>query len=311
VIQLSSHEANVGPWVKLEEQTGVKIVWWEFEEGENNLQKETEVVPVGFSYETLKNLCNSNTKLVAVTHVSNLLGEIMNVKEITSIAHAVGAKVVVDGVAFAPHRSVDVKALNCDWYCFSHYKVYGPHVASLFGTHEAIKELQGLNHFFVPDDAGPYKWELGCTSHEGLAGVLALKKYINVVLRRSPNSPVDREATEKAFEIFEKMEAEPQAMLIKYLSGKKGVHLFGANSSSTQERVSTFSFFTPSMNSEAVVAECHKKGVLCRNGHMYCKRLVDKVPLLDPEIGVVRVSLVHYNTEKEVQTLIDCLEEIL
>jgi selenocysteine lyase/cysteine desulfurase len=148
------------------EQIGIKIVWWEFEDGENYPQSESEVVPVRFAYDSLRKLCNTKTKIVAITHVSNLLGEIMDVKLITSIAHTVGAKVVVDGVAFAAHRVVDVKALQCDWYCFSHYKVYGPHVASLFGTHEAMSELQGLNHFFVPNNAGAYKWELGCNSHE-------------------------------------------------------------------------------------------------------------------------------------------------
>jgi selenocysteine lyase/cysteine desulfurase len=118
-------------------------------------------------------------------------------------------------------------------------------------------------------------------------------------------------ATEEAFQIFTDMEAGPQQIVMKYLKEKKGVHLFGADSSSASDRVSTFSFFSNNVSSEAVVAECHKKGILCRNGHMYCKRLVDRVPLLDPEMGVVRISLVHYNTEAEARKLIECLEEIL
>ena len=109
--------------------------------------------------------------LVAFPHVSNLLGEIVDVAEVTSLAHQSGARVVVDGVAYAPHRAIDVASWKVDWYAYSAYKVYGPHMAVLWGRSDALAELTGPNHFFIPDDEVPYKFEIGGPSHEGCAGI--------------------------------------------------------------------------------------------------------------------------------------------
>lgn len=86
------------------------------------------------------------------------------------------ASICVDGVAFAPHAAMDCQALGCDFYCYSTYKVFGPHLACLFGRKASLARLQGPNHFFIPDDAVPYKWELGCLPHELCAGRLAFKQ---------------------------------------------------------------------------------------------------------------------------------------
>ena len=89
-------------------------------------------------------------KLVAVTHVSNILGQILPLKEVVTIAHKYGARVVCDGVAFAAHRLIDVKESSCDFYFWSPYKVFAPHMGCMFGTTEAFKGLVGPNHFFMP-----------------------------------------------------------------------------------------------------------------------------------------------------------------
>jgi selenocysteine lyase/cysteine desulfurase len=95
------------------------------------------------------------TRIVAVHHVSNLLGGIEDVAEIARMAHEVGARVVVDGVAFAPHRAMRVEEWDVDWYVFSTYQVYGPHMAALFGKREAFAELAAPGHEFLLAKGAP------------------------------------------------------------------------------------------------------------------------------------------------------------
>ena len=166
VVAETGHEANVGPWKHLA-ASGCELRWWKMD-------------PESFScpIEALDELLDDRVALVAFPHVSNLLGEIVDVAAITAKAHAAGARVVVDGVAYAPHRAMDVAAWDVDWYAYSAYKVYGPHMAALWGRRDALAELRGPNHFFVPDHDLPYKFELGGASHEGCAGLLGLADYL-------------------------------------------------------------------------------------------------------------------------------------
>ena len=131
IVAQTGHEANVGPWKHLASQ-GFELQWWEMDP--NNFE---------CSLADLEELLNDRTALVAFPHVSNLLGEIVDVAEITKLAHAAGARVVVDGVAYAPHRAMDVTAWDVDWYVYSTYKVYGPHMAVLYGKTDALAELSG------------------------------------------------------------------------------------------------------------------------------------------------------------------------
>ena len=177
VVARSGHEANVGPWVRLE-RVGVKVRWWE-------VDPDSYDSPI----DALEGLLTDRTALVAFPHVSNLLGGIADVAAITKLAHSAGARVVVDGVAYAPHRAMDVEAWGADWYGFSTYKVYGPHMAALWGRREAMAGLEGPNHFFVAPDDVPYKLELGGVSHEGCAGLLGVRDYPGIPgCRRSTRS---------------------------------------------------------------------------------------------------------------------------
>jgi selenocysteine lyase/cysteine desulfurase len=176
VVCTAGHEANVGPWTRLALR-GYTIVPWHVEpvrDTDGPSAGQTNWRP---SLDTLKKLVTSRTLLVLMPHVSNILGEIWDVRGAAEIAHAAGARIVVDGVAYAPHRSPRMSELGCDWYVYSTYKVFGPHLAAMFGTHEAMGELVGPNHYFL-DSKVPYKWELGNASHEAAAGVAALWDFM-------------------------------------------------------------------------------------------------------------------------------------
>ncbi len=294
VVAESGHEANVGPWLRLE-RYGAKIRWWRVDPatGESTL-------------DALRDVMSERTKIVAFPHVSNLLGAIVDIEAVTQVAHAVGAKVVVDGVAFAPHRAIDVEAWGVDWYGYSAYKVYGPHVGALFGRHEAFAELEGPNHFFVAKDAVPYKFELGGVAHEGAAGILALRSYLQFLAGRDE---YDRRTVTEAFDVMAAYEQPLQERLVGYANAHPRLRMIGPDHA-TLDRVATVSFVHESKSSESISLAANAEDIGIRFGHMYAHRLCTAVGL-DPADGVVRVSCVHYNTPEEVDRLLDVLDPVL
>jgi cysteine desulfurase family protein (TIGR01976 family) len=294
VIVDTGHEANIGPWAQLAKH-GVEVRTW-------CIDPETLECPL----DALDDLLDERTRVVAVVQVSNLLGEVVDLAPISERAHAVGARVVADGVAFAPHRAVDVAALGVDWYAFSTYKVYGPHMAVLWGRNDAIAELTGPNHFFVPRDDVPYKFELGGVNHEGCAGWLAVGQYLSFLAGREPGSPVDRSTIVDAFSAMQALEEPLTARLVEYLLAHPRLRVIGATTDD-RERVPTVSFIHESMPSSQIVAACHEAGIAVRNGHMYARRLCEPLGL-DPDEGAVRVSALHYNTLDEIERVIAVLD---
>ena len=297
VVAQTGHEANVGPWKKLA-SLGLELRWWE-------MDADTFQCPLS----DLENLLSDRTALVAFPHVSNLLGEIADIEAITTLAHAAGARVVVDGVAYAPHRAMDVSAWNVDWYAYSTYKVYGPHMAALWGRRDAIAELSGPNHFFVPDNELPYKFEVGGVNHEGCAGVRGLRDYLAFLADVPEPTALDRPAIERAFDLMTACELPLQARLIEYLRSRDDVRIIGP-ADDGPSRVGTISFVHDSKSSAEITAAVDRSGVGIRHGHMYAYHLCEAAGL-DPEDGVVRTSLVHYNTMEEMERLIEVFDEVL
>lgn len=292
IIAETNHEANAGPWERLA-RTGATIKWW-------RIDPET----LECSLDALSDLLTTRTRLVAFPHVSNLLGEIVDVAAITRLCHDRGARVFVDGVAYAPHGVIDVQAWNVDWYVFSNYKVYGPHVATLFGSFDAFAELQGPNHFFIPDQEVPRKWELGALNYEGCAGVIALGDYISALTGR----PVSRESIVHALDQMAALEAPLTQRLLTFLAGRPGVRVYGPGARGNT--VGTISFTTDKAPSSAIPPLLAARGIGIRHGYMYSYRLCQALGL-DLSEGVVRISHVHYNTEAEMERTIAALDEIL
>ena len=297
VVAQTGHEANVGPW-KMLDRLGFELRWWK-------MDPSTCTCPLS----DLEDLLSDRTALVAFPHVSNLLGEIVDIEAITSLAHKAGARVVVDGVAYAPHRAIDVSAWNVDWYAYSTYKVYGPHMAALWGRRDALEELSGPNHFFVPDDDLPYKFEVGGANHEGCAGICGLRDYLATLVGEADSSRLDRPAIERAFDIMTACELPLQARLIGYLRSRDDVRIIGPTDDGGS-RVGTISFVHDSKSSAEITAAVDRSGIGIRHGHMYAYHLCEAASL-DPEDGVVRTSLVHYNTPEEIERLIEVFDKVL
>jgi cysteine desulfurase family protein (TIGR01976 family) len=297
VVAEIGHEANIGPWKSLE-RVGIKLRWW-------RMDPDSCETPL----ETLDELLTERTALVAFPHVSNLLGGILDIGEITGRAHAAGARVVVDGVAFAPHRAMDVEAWDVDFYAYSTYKVYGPHMAAMWAASDALPELVGPNHFFIPDDELPYKFELGGVSHEGCAGILGLRDYLAFLSGAGEAGDLDRAAVERSFDLMTECELPLQTRLIDYFESRGDVRIVGP-SHGERSRVGTISFVHDAKSSREITDIVDGSGIAIRHGHMYAYHLCEALGM-DPEDGVARVSLVHYNTPEEIDRLIRVLDRAL
>jgi cysteine desulfurase family protein (TIGR01976 family) len=291
IVTRFDHESNIGAWLGLE-ALGVVIKFWE-------IDKQSFEIDLG----TLERLLSSRTRLVAVTHVSNILGTINPIAEIARLVHAHGAKIVVDGVAYAPHRAIDVAALDVDYYVFSFYKAYGPHFAALYGRYDDLLALDSLYHYFYGRDKVPGKLEPGNPCYELAWGAAGIVDYFDALGGRTG----DRAAIERAFAGIATHEAALGERLLAYLRGRNDIQVVGRRDSDPQNRVPTISFKAVGQDSAEIVTEIDKWSIGIRNGDFHARRLVESLDLAGGR-GVVRVSMVHYNTIEEVDRLIARLD---
>lgn len=299
IVSQGEHEANYGAWTLLE-QKGIKVINWPLEKQSLHLEKRN-----------LENLMTPRTKLVCFNHVSNILGTINPVRELTQCAHAGGAKVCVDGVAYAPHRLIDVADLGVDYYVFSFYKTYGPHHAMLYGRYDDLLALPGCNHDFIADDDIPYKFQPGNVNYELSYGCCAIKDYVIDLARHHKAELSDERAClQYGFDLIGAHEETLSRRLLEYLETIPGVRIFGELQPNAALRVPTISFTLENQDSARIVEQIDPFNIGIRFGDFYATHLINDLGLARQN-GVVRVSMAHYNTLKEIDTLIEHLDPVL
>lgn len=306
------HETNVGPWLRLQE-AGIRVRTWQAEPESRQL-----------TLDGLERSFSPRTRLVCFTHCSNILGALVPVEALTRFAHERGARVLVDGVAFAPHRLVDVRGWNVDFYVLSLYKLYGPHQAVLYGKADHLLELGKANHDFLADDDIPYKLQPGGVSYEAAAALPAIPDYllervsgVQQWIEEGADSPgrvygqrpwyLQRRGLDSTFEAFAVHEERLAERLLAYLRQRDEVNVVGPLSADRHRRVPTVSFTVKGRRPEEIVEPLDAENIAVRHGHFYAPRLIRTLGLADSG-GVVRVSMVHYNTLAEVDRLIGILE---
>jgi len=299
IVTDTDHEANIGPWLKLEQQKGAVIKVWAVRPDTLELE-----------LADLDALMTPRTKLVCFTHASNILGTINPVADITRFVHERGARVVVDGVAFAPHRAVDVAAWDVDFYIFSFYKVYGPHHAVLYGKYDQLLALPSLNHFFIGRDVVPYKLQQGNVNYELSVGCTAITDYLVELGGRTGSRTDRRGQILAAFDAIAQQEEQLADRLLSFLRSRNSVRIIGNPAADRTRRVPTISFIAENHRSDEVVPRVDEHRIGIRYGDFYARRLIEKLGLT-AQAGVTRVSMVHYNTVAEVDRLVEALDHIL
>ena len=298
IVTNQDHEANIGAWRRLESY-GAVIKEWKI----NTENAELEI-------EDLKALLTNKTKIVAVTHCSNIVGSINNLQSIAKLVHEYNAFLVGDGVSYAPHGLPNVKDLDVDFYTFSLYKTYGPHLGLLYGKKEILNQLPNQNHEFLEGDV-PYTLNPGGPNHEELSCLVGIYEYFNNLYNHhfpDENNTL-RKKIEKINELISNHEEQIANPLLEYLNSRNDIKLIGKKKIENKNRAPTIAFTFVNQSSKKISDQLVKNGIATRNDNFYAWRCL-KALGIDVDDGVVRTSMVHYNTHEDVEKLISVLKKL-
>ena len=285
LITAMEHHSNIVPWQMLCEEKGARL----------------RVAPVNdrgeVIFEEFEKLLGPRTRLVAVVHVSNVLGTINPVRKMIEAAHRRNVPVLVDGAQAVPHVKIDVQALDCEFYAFSGHKLYGPTgVGVLYGKADVLDAMppyQGGGDMIrsvtfekTLYNNLPYKFEAGTPNIAGAIGLAAAVDYVN----------------ELGLENIAAYEDELLAYATRALAAIPGLRIIGT----AQEKASVISFVIEGIHPHDMGTVLDQEGIAVRTGHHCAQPLMErfKIP------ATTRASLAFYNTEEEIDALVGGIQKV-
>ncbi len=302
------HESNRSPWLHLAER-GLVV-------------KSVKVNPetCQLDLDDYKSKLTDKTKVVALNWASNGVGTITDIKPLIDQAHDKGALTIIDAVHYAPHRPIDVNALDIDFLVCSPYKFFGPHMGVLFGKAEEMKKLETYRVLVEGNTQPPEKLETGTPQFEAICGSAEAVEFIADIgydceVWAEKQHPEDlKELKGRRWYIVAGMLAieeyeDPMARKLRSaLVQMDKVKIFGPPEGAP--RTSTVSFLIEGMRAGEVAKAMGDEGIFVWAGHYYAKELINEVLNLKSVGGLVRIGLAPYNTEEEIDRTIEVIENI-
>ena len=296
IISTMEHHSNIVPWQLQAERKGIVV----------------KVIPMSddgiLDMDAYKSLLTDRTKLVSVTHVSNVLGTINPIKEIIQIAHEHGVKCAIDGAQSAPHMQIDVQALDCDFYAFSGHKMYGPTgIGVLYGKEQLLDQMPpyqgggdmiGTVSFEKTTYAAlPYKFEAGTPDYIATHGLAKAIEYMQGI-GLSNIEAYEKELTRYALEQMQTID---------------GIRIFGPKNAEKRDAVISFLVSSPLGGDQREVIHhldmgtlLDRLGIAVRTGHHCAEPLMNRLGVN----GTVRASLALYNTKEEIDALVSGIKRV-
>jgi cysteine desulfurase family protein (TIGR01976 family) len=288
------HDANVSPWRALEER-GVKVQFADINEADCTLD-----------LDDLARKITPRTKLVAVGYASNAVGTINDVKTVIRLAHDAGAMAYIDAVHYAPHGPIDVRELDCDFLACSTYKFFGPHMGVLYGKREHLDRLQPYK-VRANTNAVPQRWEWGTLNHECIAGITAGVEYLADLGGSVAECSSRREGLTAAYGAIQAHERKLMERMLRGLKEIPGLRLYGINNPAQLElRCPTFAVRIDGHAPLELATKLGERGIFTWDGNYYAINLTERLGV-EQSGGFLRIGLVHYNTEEEVDRVLDGL----
>ena len=296
VVTRLDHDANHAPWKNLEE-CGLRVREARFNPDDCTLD-----------LADLRDKLTSRTRLVAVGYASNAVGTVNDIRAITRDAHSVGARVFVDAVHYAPHGPIDVRQIGCDFLACSGYKFFGPHQGLLFGKEEHLERLHAYKVRPAEEDL-PGRFETGTQNHECMAGTTAAIDYLAALGRRSgaPAGEARRGCLLAAMSAIRAYERGLAKRLVRELLRIDGLKLYGIRDEDRFDwRVPTVAVRLDGKTPRQVAEFLGDRGIFVWDGNFYALNVTDDLGL-EQSGGLVRIGLAHYNTDAEIDLLLDAV----
>jgi len=232
----------------------------------------------------LERLLSERTRVVAFPWASNALGTITDARRIAELAHDAGALAWCDAVHYAPHRPIDVAAAGVDVLLCSPYKFFGPHLGLFYGRRAVLERWRPYKVRPAPDEPVGHRFETGTLPHEALAGLGAAVAYLESIG-------------------WDAILAHEQSLAARFLDGlPAGVRLHGPPT--PEGRTATFALTFPSTSPAAAAERLARHDVAAWAGNYYAVEVMERLGLTD---GALRIGFVHYNTEAEVDRVLELL----
>ncbi|HZZ73081.1 MAG TPA: cysteine desulfurase-like protein [Pirellulales bacterium] len=291
------HDANVSPWALAARDAGATVLHVDIRRDDCTLD-----------LNDLRAKLSPRTKFAAIGCASNAVGTLNPVAEITEWVHAVGGLVFLDAVHLAPHALLEADRWGCDFLACSAYKFFGPHVGVLWGRRALLESLSAYKVRPAPDDL-PGKWMTGTQNHEAIAGALAAVQYLaDVGNLLGPEAVDQRGSLRTAMPAITAYERQLCLRLLAGLAELKSVKVWGiTDPARIAERVPTVSITHRQFAPRELAERLAERGIFVWHGNFYALPLTEALGL-EPE-GMVRIGLLHYNTEGEVDRLLEALAE--
>jgi cysteine desulfurase/selenocysteine lyase len=282
------HHSNIVPWQMLTKETGAELKYIDInDDGELMLEQLDEYLTTG------------RVKLVAISHVSNVLGTITDIQEVIKKCKSAGSKILVDGAQAVPHMKVNIDNLGCDFYAFSAHKMLGPTgVGVLWARKELLEDMepfQGggdmireVHKYETTWNDLPYKFEAGTPNVADVISFAAAIDYLEKI----------------GMDNIRKHEVELTQYALDKMKNVKGLTIYGPNDSQKASGVISFNFNDVHPHDVATIID--KNGVAIRSGHHCAQVLMEKLNVA----ATNRASFYIYTTKQEIDVLIDSLQQV-
>ena len=289
IITALDHEANRGPW-KIFEEKGIKLI-------EINLLLNGEL-----DYNDFENKINSKTVMIAMGMSSNALGTINDFEKIRKLTLNKKILLLLDAVHYAPHFTIDVKSLKCDFLLCSAYKFYGPHVGLLYTKPDFLNKID-TDRLIVQEQDAPYKIETGTLNHAACNGVI---KAIDFISSFGDGNSL-REKIESSYLKISRHENKLASKLYSSLNQLKNIEVIGTDFS--KRRAPTVSFIHKNKSPNEICKILASYNICAWDGHFYALKAIQDLDL-EKIGGVTRLGVSLYNTEEEIDRTIEIISKI-
>jgi cysteine desulfurase/selenocysteine lyase len=286
IVSEMEHHSNIVSWQLMQERLGIRL----------------RVVPITddgrLVMDEYVKLFNERTRIVSITHVSNVLGTINPVKDIVRIAHEHNVPVLIDGAQSSPHMKVDVQDLDCDFYAFSGHKIYGPTgIGVLYGKEEWLDRIppymgggemiKNVSFECTTFNALPYKFEAGTPDYVATTGLARALDYVTAI----------------GLDAIEAHERDLTAYAMLRLMEVEGMHIYGP---SIEEHDAVISFQVGNIHHLDMGTLLDRLGIAVRTGHHCAEPLMRRLGIE----GTFRASFALYNTREEVDALVEGIRRL-